>query len=351
MAVTPAILGNVVLLKPSPSAILSSYILYEILIEAGLPPGVIQFIPGDATEITDTCLGHSEFAGLAFIGSTDVFRMLWRKVGENIALYKSYPRLMGETGGKDYHLIHSSVKGDLLTHAVMSTIRAAFEYQGQKCSACSRVYVAERVWNGGFKELLVSETEKIVMGPVEEWPTWLGPVIHRTAFERCKIFVQHARTDPSCTILTGGQLDDTVGFYVEPTIILTTDPFYQGMTTEIFGPIVTIYVYADADFAQVLKLVDTTSQYALTGSFFVDPNEQEVIREADRALRYSAGNYYINDKSTGAVVGQQPFGGARGSGTNDKAATISALYRFASARVIKENRNLLKSVAYPSNEI
>jgi 1-pyrroline-5-carboxylate dehydrogenase len=342
----PALMGNVVVWKPSPSAVLSNYLVYQLLEEAGLPAGVIQFIPGDAQEVSRVALSSPEFASLHFTGSTHVFRNLWQQIGNNIHNYISYPRIVGETGGKNFHMIHPDNDATTIHHAALQTIRGAFEYQGQKCSATSRVYVPKSLAED-FKKSIVAEHAKITQGPVHEFKHFMGPVINKFSFDKIKSYIDFAAADAECEILAGGKYDDSVGYFVQPTVVLTTNPLTKTMVEEIFGPVVTIYVYDDAEFDQTCELIGKTTQYALTGSVFA--RSRQNIVHANNMLRNYSGNFYINDKSTGAVVGQQPFGGARASGTNDKAGSFSLLMRFVSTRSIKENYVPIEDFAYPSN--
>lgn len=346
----PALMGNVVIWKPSPSAIASNYIIYRILQEAGLPPNVIQFVPGDAEEVTKIVLAHRDFSCLHYTGSTAVFRSLYGKIAAGVAEgnYRGYPRIVGETGGKNYHLVHSSADPH---NVVINTIRGAFEYQGQKCSATSRAYVPSSLWPA-IKPALISETKALKLGSPKSFSNFIGPVIHEASFNKLSKFIDDAKDDKALELLVGGTYDDTFGYFVYPTIYLTKNPSHPVLSTELFGPILTIHVYDDSPpnaFAEVCKLIDTTSDYALTGTVFAQ--DREAIRHAEDALRNSAGNFYINCKSTGAVVGQQPFGGARASGTNDKAGSANLLSRFVSMRSIKEDFVGGKEVAYPSNEV
>ncbi|ETW84213.1 hypothetical protein HETIRDRAFT_408379 [Heterobasidion irregulare TC 32-1] len=339
----PALVGNVVVWKPSPAATYSNYIIHQILIEAGIPPGVIQFVPGPPAEVVAQAINHPSFAGLHFTGSTFIFKKLWKDIASNLDKYKGYPRIVGETGGKNFHLIHSSAE---IKNAVLQTVRGAFEYQGQKCSALSRLYVASSVWKGGFKDLLLSEIAKIKVGAPQDFGNFMGPVIGRPAFDKITGYIKKAK-EAGGEILIGGSADDSKGYFVQPTVILTKDPQSITMKEEIFGPVITVYVYEDADFEKTLELIDTTSEYALTGAIFAADRRALVL--ATNKLRNAAGNVYYNEKCTGAVVGQQPFGGARASGTNDKAGSISIFYRFVSARSIKENFVPLEDFSYPSN--
>lgn len=342
----PALMGNVVLWKPSPSAVYSNYLVYELLVEAGLPPGVIQFVPGPAEEICSAAIDHPDFASLHYTGSTQVFRKLWKQIGNNIDRYKCYPRIVGETGGKNYHILHKSLDDAGVRHAALQTIRAAFEFQGQKCSACSRVYVPESLFPE-FRKQLLAEHAKIKQGAPHNFENFMGPVINKFAFDKIKGFIAHATSDDDCQILAGGKCDDSVGYFVEPTIILTKNPLTKTMREEIFGPVVTIYVYEDTKFEETCKLITDTTEYGLTGAFF--GKDRASIVAGSNLLRHTAGNFYINDKCTGAVVGQQPFGGGRASGTNDKAGSWSLLVRFVSTRSIKENFVPIEDFIYPSN--
>lgn len=346
----PALMGNVVIWKPSPSAIASNYIIYKILREAGLPPNVIQFIPGDAQEVTRIVLAHRDFSCLHYTGSTTVFRSLYGSIASGVAegKYKGYPRIVGETGGKNYHLIHHSADVD---NAVVNTIRGAFEYQGQKCSATSRVYIPSSLWPD-IKPALISGTKALKIGSPTSFDKFIGPVIHEASFKKLSKAIDDAKSDKHLELLVGGTYDDTYGYFIYPTIYLTKDPSHPLLSTELFGPILTLYIYDDAPehaFADVCELIDCTSDYALTGAVFAQ--DRTAIRSAEDALRNSAGNFYINCKSTGAVVGQQPFGGARASGTNDKAGSSNLLSRFVSMRSIKEDFVGSREVVYPSNEV
>ncbi|KAA1466668.1 delta-1-pyrroline-5-carboxylate dehydrogenase [Dentipellis sp. KUC8613] len=339
----PALVGNVVVWKPSPAATYSNYLVHQILLEAGVPAGVIQFVPGPPPEVVAQAISNPNFAALHFTGSTFVFKKLWKDIAANLDNYKGYPRIVGETGGKNFHLIHSSAE---IKNAVLQSIRGGFEYQGQKCSALSRIYVASSVWNSGFKDLLLSEVAKIKVGPANDFTNFLGPVIGKPAFDKITGYISKAK-EAGGEILIGGTGDDSKGYFIQPTIILTKDPHSITMKEEIFGPVITVYVYEDADFEKTVDLINTTSDYALTGSIFA--SDRKALLYATNKLRNAAGNVYYNEKCTGAVVGQQPFGGARASGTNDKAGSISIFYRFVSARSIKENFVGLEDFGYPSN--
>ena len=346
----PALMGNVCIWKPSDSAIASNWLVYQILLEAGLPKDVVQFIPGDPVEVTKVALAHREFAGLHYTGSTAVFRKLYGTIGEGVAegRYRSYPRIVGETGGKNFHLIHPSADID---NAAIQTVRGAFEFQGQKCSATSRIYVPKSVWPE-FKEKLVAETEKLKMGVPWEHDNFIGPVIHAGSFKKLSGAIDKAKSDSTLTLLAGGKYDSSKGYFIHPTIYETTDPAHPYLSTEFFGPILVAHVYDDSapdSFARACELVDSTSEYGLTGAVFA--KDREVIRFAEEKLRNAAGNFYVNCKSTGAVVGQQPFGGARASGTDDKAGSPNLLTRFVNMRAIKEEFSPTTKVLYPSNEV
>jgi len=348
----PALMGNVVVWKPSDFAIASNWLLYNILIEAGLPRNVIQFVPGNPEGVTKEVLAHKKFAALHYTGSTAVFRKLYGQIGAGVAegRYQSYPRIVGETGGKNFHLIHSSAD---VENAVIQTVRGAFEYQGQKCSATSRVYVPSSLWPQ-FKTRLVEETQKLAVGDPWDHKNFIGPVIHEASFKKLSGVIDDAKNDKDVELLTGGTYDKSKGYFVQPTVYQAKTPDHKLFSTELFGPVLTVYVYDDSKdpvdaFAQACELVDTASEYGLTGSVFAA--DRAAVRFAEEKLRNAAGNFYINCKSTGAVVGQQPFGGSRASGTNDKAGSIAILGRFVSMRSIKEEFNATTKVEYPSNEI
>ncbi|KAI9759091.1 MAG: 1-pyrroline-5-carboxylate dehydrogenase [Chaenotheca gracillima] len=361
----PALMGNVVIWKPSPSAIASNYLIYNILIEAGLPPSVIQFVPGDADEVTSTVLAHPSFASLHFTGSTSVFRSLYGKIAEGVTAgtYTSYPRIVAETGGKNFHLVHRSAD---VANAAAHTVRGAFEYQGQKCSAASRAYVPASIWPT-FREQLVRATESLKIGdPAADWANFVGPVIHDRSFAKLRKVIDDAKSDSELTLLTGGKYSDEKGYFIHPTIYETKSPTHPIMSTELFGPVLAVYVYDDSDasssssesgtvidesYRKITALINSTSTYSLTGAIFA--KDRPAIRFAEDALRNAAGNFYINCKCTGAVVGQQPFGGARASGTNDKAGSAGHLARFVSARAVKEEFVALEegAVEYVSNEV
>lgn len=340
----PAIVGNVSLWKPSETAMLSNWMIYNILREAGLPEGVIQFLPGDGPRVGNHLIKNEHLAGLHFTGSTATFKTLWKQISENLDNYRSYPRIVGETGGKNFHLIHESAD---VEHVVNSTIRGAFEFCGQKCSATSRVYVPDTMAKQ-FKTRLAEEASKIKMGDVTDPSIFMSSVIDGKSFNKIKSYIEHARSASDAKILFGGNCDDSVGYFIEPTIIETTNPNFKTMQEEIFGPVVTIYEYPANKYEETLHLCNKTSPYGLTGSIFA--RDRYAINKADDILRHSAGNFYINDKCTGSVVCQQPFGGARASGTNDKAGFGQSVTRWMSTRSIKENFLPLESWAYPSNE-
>lgn len=345
----PALMGNVVLWKPSDSAIASNWLLYNILLEAGLPENVIQFVPGNPEEVTKVALAHKKLAALHYTGSTAVFRKLYGAIANGVAegRYQGYPRIVGETGGKNFHIIHPSAD---LENAVIQTVRGAFEYQGQKCSATSRLYVPKSLWPE-FRERLVAETKALSQGAPREHTNFVGPVIHEASFKKLSGVIDAAKDDSELELLVGGKYDSSTGYFVQPTIYITTNPSHKLLSTELFGPILTTYVYDDSApdaFASACAIVDSTSEYGLTGSVFA--KDRAAIRFAEDALRNAAGNFYINCKSTGAVVGQQPFGGARASGTNDKAGSQNLMTRFVSMRSIKEEFNPTIKVLYPSNE-
>ncbi|KAF2771732.1 delta-1-pyrroline-5-carboxylate dehydrogenase 1 [Teratosphaeria nubilosa] len=346
----PALMGNVVVWKPSPSAMASNWLVYQILLEAGLPRDVVQFIPGDAVEVTKTVLSHKEFAALHYTGSTAVFRSLYGQIANGVAegKYRGYPRIVGETGGKNFHLIHPTAD---VSNAVINTVRGAFEYQGQKCSATSRAYWPKSLWEQS-KTRLIDETKALTIGTPEQFDNFIGPVIHKQSFDKLSKVIDDAKNDPELELLVGGTYDGSKGYYIHPTIYLTSNPRHPNLSREFFGPILTIYVYDDASpsaYLDTCKLIDSTSDYALTGSIFA--SDRAALREGEEALRNAAGNFYLNCKSTGAVVGQQPFGGARASGTNDKAGSSNLLGRFVSMRAVKEQFVADTKVEYPSNVV
>lgn len=344
LAAAPAIMGNAVIWKPSAAAALSNYLILELLQEAGLPPGVINFLPGDPLRVSEAMLRSEHLAGIHFTGSTQVFDGLWRTVGQNVSAYRTYPRLVGETGGKDFVLAHSSADVDSL---VVALIRGAFEYQGQKCSAASRAYIPRSLWPKARQRLL-DQIDSIRMGDVCAFDNFMGAVIDQKAFDRISAYIERARQDPTCRILAGGVADASVGYFMEPTVIEVDYPHHELMAEEIFGPVLAVFVYDDTQWSATLDMIDTTSPYALTGAVFA--RSREAIRVAQVSLRNCAGNFYINDKPTGAVVGQQPFGGARRSGTNDKAGSPLNLLRWSSPRTIKETRLPQRQYWYPYME-
>ncbi|WWC94411.1 1-pyrroline-5-carboxylate dehydrogenase [Kwoniella sp. B9012] len=331
LVTVPSILGGVCVWKPSPMSTYANYLTHKILLEAGVPGSVIQFVPGDAPKIVDQCLSHRDFAALHFTGSTDVLRSLWTKIGSQMTSYRSYPRIVGETGGKNFHLIHKSAD---INATVIHCIRSGFEYCGQKCSALSRLYLPRSLFEAGWLDEFVKQTKEIKVGPVTDHVNFTGPVINEASFERILSIVKQAKEEGG-KILVGGSGDKSEGYFVEPTIILTEDPHSLTMRKEVFGPVVTVFIYEDDKWAETCDLIDNTTDYALTGSVF--SNDRAALAEASDLLRNAAGNLYLNDKTTGAAVGQQPFGGSRGSGTNDKSGTWAHFSRFVSSRTIKEN--------------
>ncbi len=340
----PAMCGNVCLWKPSTESVYSNYFFMKILKEAGLPDGVINFVPGRGANVGDPVFASPHFSGLHFTGSEPTFNTLWQTIADNIGNYKTYPRIVGETGGKDFIFAHNSADIDAL---VVATIRAAFEYQGQKCSAASRMYVPISIWPQ-FKDKLLGEVAKIKVGDVEDFTNFMGAVIGKKAFESITGYIDHAREASDAEILAGGEYDDSVGYFIQPTVILAKNPKYRTMEEEIFGPVLTIYVYKDEEFEEAMDLCDTTSPFALTGAIFA--KDRYVLKKMSDRFRQSAGNFYINEKPTGAVVNQQPFGGSRKSGTNDKAGSVINMLRWLSARSIKEARVAPKDWRYPYME-
>ncbi len=336
-----AMMGNVVVWKPSDSQVFSAKIIIDVFKEAGVPDGVINVVFGDPVMISDTIFDHADFAGIHYTGSTFVFKEIWKKIGTNIHKYKTYPRIVGETGGKDFVLAHPSAN---VKQVATGLIRGAFEFQGQKCSAASRAYIPKSLWPAVEAELK-SEMATIKMGSPEDFSNFFTAVIHEGSFDKLAKFIDQAKKDSDAEVIIGGNYDKSVGYFVEPTVILTSNPKYATMETELFGPVLTIYIYDDANWQETLKLIDETSEYALTGAVF--SQDRYAISEATQALENSAGNFYINDKPTGAVVGMQPFGGARASGTNDKAGSAQNLLRWVSPRTIKETFVTPENYRYP----
>ncbi|RKX26260.1 MAG: 1-pyrroline-5-carboxylate dehydrogenase [Candidatus Zixiibacteriota bacterium] len=337
----PAIMGNVSVWKPASTAVYTSHFLMKILLEAGLPDGVVNLIFARGAAIGDSVLRNENLAGIHFTGSTPTFQMMWRTVGENIANYKTYPRIVGETGGKDFIFAHNSADVDSLVTAI---VRGSFEFQGQKCSASSRCYLPESLWPD-IKKKLVAQVKTIKMGTPEDFTNFLNAVIDESAFRSIVEYINYAKEHKDAEIICGGEYDDSKGWFIQPTVIVTTDPHFKLMEEEIFGPVITIYVYKDEEFAGALHTCDQTSPYALTGAIFA--TDRKAVALAERTLRNAAGNFYINDKPTGAVVGQQPFGGGRASGTNDKAGGIQNMMRWTSPRSVKETFVAAKDYRYP----
>ena len=337
----PALMGCTVVWKPAATAAYSNYFLLKIMEEAGLPPGVVNFVPGPASTISEGLIADRHLGGIHFTGSTEVFQSLWKQVAANLGGYADYPRLVGETGGKDFILAHASADVDALATAI---VRGAYEYQGQKCSAASRAYIPDTIWPK-VKERVLGMLAAIKVGDPADFTNFMGAVIDRKAFTKIKEYIDGAKSDAKAKVLFGGGCDDADGYFVQPTLIQVEDPTYRTMCEEIFGPVLTLYVYPERQWAETLALVDRTSPYALTGAVFAQ--DRRAVTEAQAALRYAAGNFYINDKPTGAVVGQQPFGGARASGTNDKAGSFLNLVRWTSARTVKENFVPPRDPAYP----
>jgi len=336
-----ALMGNTVIWKPSDSQVFSAKIIIDIFKEAGVPDGVINVVFGDPVMITDTVLASPDFAGVHYTGSTFVFKEIWKKIGNNIHTYKTYPKIVGETGGKDFIVAHSSAN---VKQVVTGITRGAFEFQGQKCSAASRAYIPQSVWPA-VKAQLITDVNSMKMGSPEDFGNFITAVIHEGSFDKLAGFIDQAKKDTDAEIILGGNCDKSKGYFIEPTVIVTTNPKYATMETELFGPVITIYVYEDAKWHETLKLVDETSEYALTGAVF--SQDRYAIVEAANALQNAAGNFYINDKPTGAVVGMQPFGGARASGTNDKAGSMQNLLRWVSPRTIKETFITPEDYRYP----
>ncbi len=337
----PALMGNVAIWKPASSAVYPAYFIMQLFKEAGLPDGVINFIPGRGSVVGPLVMDHPNLAGIHFTGSTSVFQNMWEHIGGNIKQYASYPRIVGETGGKDFCIAHESVNQDALVTAM---VRGAFEFQGQKCSAMSRAYIPSTIWPE-IEENLLKEMATITMGDPSDFSNFVNAVIDKNSFDSIKDFIDDASNSNDAEIIFGGNCDDSVGYFIEPTIILTKDPKFRTMCEEIFGPVLTIYLYDPSEWKETLEVVDSTSPYALTGCVMAD--DKRAIEEASSALRHAAGNFYINDKPTGAVVGQQPFGGSRASGTNDKAGSMFNLARWVSQRTVKENFDPPTDYRYP----
>lgn len=341
LSAAPALMGNTIVWKPSDHQIFSAKIILDVFREAGVPDGVINMVMGDPEMITQTVLESPDFSGIHFTGSTFVFKEIWKQIGENIHRYKTYPRIVGETGGKDFIIAHPSANTDEVATGI---IRGAFEFQGQKCSAASRVYLPKSIANTIFDKVK-AELETVKMGSPEDFSNFVTAVIHQGAFDRVTAAIDAAKASDEVTVIAGGNYNASKGYFIEPTVLLTTNPNYDTMQRELFGPVVTVYVYEDADWENTLKLVDKTSEYALTGAVFAQ--DRYALETASKALENAAGNFYINDKPTGAVVGQQPFGGARASGTNDKAGSKLNLLRWTSPRLIKETLVPPKDYRYP----
>ena len=337
----PALVGCTAVWKPSRNSYYSNYMIMKLMMEAGLPPGVINFLPGSGAKITETALSNPDFAGIHFTGSTGVFQGLWQRIAEALPNLKSYPRIVGETGGKDFVVAHSDCDEKSL---LVALLRGSFEYQGQKCSAASRAYIPYSVWNT-IKDDLVIEIEKIKMGDCNDFTNFMTSVIDKRAFDKITGYIERAKANDDCNIITGGGSNEETGWFIEPTVIVTKNPKSESMVEEIFGPVLTVYVYDDDKFEETLKLCDESSPYALTGAIFA--KSEENIQKAFNALRFTAGNFYINDKPTGAVVAQQPFGGARASGTNDKAGGPLNLLRWISPRSVKRTNMEIHDWTYP----
>ncbi|MDG2297732.1 MAG: aldehyde dehydrogenase family protein, partial [Gammaproteobacteria bacterium] len=341
LCAAPAMLGNVVIWKPAETQIYSAQVIIELFQAAGLPDGVINMVTVGGKEISKVIFENKDFAGLHFTGSTQVFRTLWKNIGNNIEKYKSYPRIVGETGGKDFILAHKSAVASEVATAIS---RGAFEYQGQKCSAASRAYIPSNIWKA-VRAQIISDTKSFKMGTPEETSNFINAVISEKAFDSISSYIDYAKSSDDAKIIAGGNYDKSTGYFIEPTIILTTNPKFKSMVEEVFGPVITIYVYDAEKWEETLDLVDKTSEYALTGAIL--SVDRYAIEYATKVLENAAGNFYINDKPTGAVVGQQPFGGARGSGTNDKAGSILNLLRWVSPRTIKETFVPATEYKYP----
>jgi 1-pyrroline-5-carboxylate dehydrogenase len=341
LAAAPALMGNVVVWKPSDHQIYSAKVIVDLFKEAGLPDGIINVVYGDPVMITDTVLKNPNFSGLHFTGSTTIFKNLWQQIGNNINTYKTYPRIVGETGGKDFIWAHNSAKPIQVATAIT---RGAFEYQGQKCSAASRAYLPKSIWKE-VKTHLENQVNEITIGSPEDTSNFMNAVIHENSFNKITQYIEEAKSSSEAEILLGGTYDKSVGYFINPTVIVTSNPKYPTMTTELFGPVITVYLYDDKNWKASLELVDTSTEYALTGAIF--STDRYIVEQASKALENAAGNFYINDKPTGAVVGQQPFGGARASGTNDKAGSAQNLLRWTSVRLIKETFVSPEDYKYP----
>ena len=341
LSTAPAMMGNTVLWKPASSAVFSGWYLSQLFAEAGVPAGVINFLPGSGSQVGGPVMAQPKLAGVHFTGSTPVFQGMWKTVGDNIANYRSYPRIVGETGGKDFVFVHESAGAD---EVAVALLRGAFEYQGQKCSAASRAYIPESLWPA-VRERLVADLASVQVGDVEDYSNFMGAVIDEAAFTSITAYIDYAKESEDAEIVSGGGYDGSSGWFIEPTVVRTTDPHFKLMEEEIFGPVLTLFVYPDAEFEKTLATCDQTSPYALTGAVFA--RDRYAIADAARQLRHSAGNFYINDKPTGAVVGQQPFGGSRASGTNDKAGSAANLMRWTSVRTIKETLSPPTDYRYP----
>ncbi|GAA1215431.1 delta-1-pyrroline-5-carboxylate dehydrogenase [Prauserella alba] len=338
----PALMGNTVVWKPTPTQQLAAHYTMRAFEEAGLPPGVINLVTGDGQAVSEVALADPGFGGLHFTGSTATFKKLWRAIGDNLDSYGCYPRIVGETGGKDFIVAHPSADSDKVAAAL---VRGAFEYQGQKCSAASRAYLPRSLWEGGLRDRIADLTRDVTYGDVTDLSNFGGAVIDARAFAKHRELLSSVDGDAALEVLVGGGCDDSVGYFVDPTVLVTTDPQHPVMSTEYFGPIVAVYVYDDAEYERALELCDTTAGYGLTGAVFAD--DRAAIGQAHRALRHAAGNFYVNDKPTGSIVGQQPFGGSRGSGTNDKAGSMFNLLRWVSPRSVKEAFDAPTSIGYP----
>ncbi|RZQ60714.1 L-glutamate gamma-semialdehyde dehydrogenase [Amycolatopsis suaedae] len=339
---SPALMGNTVVWKPTPTQQLAAHYTMQAFEEAGLPPGVINMVTGNGLAVSEVALSDPGFAGLHFTGSTATFKLLWRTIAENLDVYGSYPRIVGETGGKDFVVAHSSARADKLVPAL---VRGAFEYQGQKCSAASRAYIPRSLWEGGVREELADAVRSVKYGDVTDLSVFGGAVIDARAFAKHKELLSSVDGDSSLELLVGGNCDDQIGYFVEPTVLLSDDPAHAVFATEYFGPILAVHVYEDAEYERILEVVDSTASYGLTGAVFAD--DRAAVQQAHRALRFAAGNFYVNDRPTGSIVGQQPFGGSRASGTNDKAGSMFNLLRWTSPRSIKETFDAPTAIGYP----